>query len=203
MRGLGNCQLSVTQHPWRTVCFWRWGGREGQCYNFIINSFLSAPTLQKYTAYSPVVHCVQQKRTLSTSWRQLGLEGCYYNCQRSLPRQEADNCVCENCILLHQWFMAKLWNGTGKGRVLHEWACKTCCVVSQTDGFTNTQSANLMVLQTLTFFTCCVVSQPDGSTTLTFFTCCVVSQPDGSTLTHFFHLLCGQPARWFYKHSVS
>ena len=38
--------------------------------------------------------------------------------------------------------------------------------------------------------------------TLTFFTCCVVSQPDGSTNTHFFHLLCGQPTRWFYTHSL-
>ena len=46
-----------------------------QCCNFITNSFLSAPTLRKYTVYSPVVHCVQQKRTLSTSQRQLGLEG--------------------------------------------------------------------------------------------------------------------------------
>ena len=69
-------------------------GQEVQCCNFIMNSFLSAPTLQKYTVYSPVVHCVQQKRTLPTSQRQLGPEGATATAEEvSLGRKLTAVCV--------------------------------------------------------------------------------------------------------------
>ena len=124
-----------------------------QCCNFITNSFLSAPTLRKYTVCSPVVHCVQQKRTPSTSQRQVGREGAAAIAEE-VPLGRKLTAVCVRMVFFLtnvSWLSCGM--ARGKGECCQSGLVRPAVWSANQMVFTNTQSASQMVLRTLPFFT--------------------------------------------------